>query len=238
MERYFGKKIGRKMPTFLLSHGRSMSRLFYGAIAGAVILIGCGPSYRVTREFYDPEFRFGKMDLQSTVRVVVSGNIMANEYYGPVQDVYQNPANFRHVMQKQIADSVTTMVKCRADTSDDVAGGDHGFNLPALRHLTFKPGDLVLSVTCIDISNKLVIEGPVEVSNSTASGMIGNGGYTMKCRVVIYADVWVARSRQKVLTYYATGETTVSGSKYGSALQSSCANAITSLVGYLGTGKN
>lgn len=211
----------------------------------ALWMYGCTPSIKIQREFFDPEFAFKQVRADSRIKLFVAENIHAAEYLETYLQLYSSDRFFRLALQKQIEDTVRTVIGCPVEMSGDAgeastlraAGIERN---TALSQQIFKgsTADFFLVVHSVEISRKIVINAPMMTSNpNNAGGTFTSSSETENCRAMISVDVWNVKARRKILSYSSTDESPVSGISYGVPFKAAVAGSIGYMVRYLKTGR-
>lgn len=229
---------------------KHLQYVFMVAYVVIIQFITCSSSIKINREFQDPDFSFSQIQRQSAIKVIASETVSLPEFSGEFRNsytrLYQSDPQFVFILQKQIADSIKNMLGASPDptgSSQDAsllkaAGVDQ--NSVAVSAMQQLFGSTVANyffvVTSVDITSKVMSNGPVLMSIPGSGGTFVSGGGVERCVVTIHADLWSVKNRRKILSYSSEGDSEVVHSFYDVAMKTALSNSIASLVKYLVSG--
>jgi hypothetical protein len=222
-----------------------MNRTTLVSAIALLSLIGCAPSIKITKEFLDPDFSFGQIGRQSKIRVFVSGAVTVTEFKNSFSKEYQSEQQFSSVLQKQIADSMKTILGCSADPSGTMQDASMlqsaGFDEKSVNQIQQLFGSAAENyffvITSVEITHRVTSNGPVFMTSPGGGGTLMSGGNSSEsCVVILHADLWSVKEKRKMLTCSSTGDSQVTLLFYGTALKAAVANSVEYLVKYLATG--
>jgi hypothetical protein len=196
-------------------------------------IISCAPSIKIVSDFSDPSYSVGQVSAQSKVKLFMASAVSVLEFNKSFDKEYHSAEEFVPVVQKQIADSMKSILGCAVALNENAqdAVSLSVTQTPAEMEVLFGSAadDFFFVIKAMEISSK-----------KSAPVMMAGGG--MKpgaeiCVVTMKAELWSAKDKKRLLAYDAIGEAKVSMMFYGTALKAAVGKAIGNMVGYVKTGR-